>query len=80
MISVPDEDAGERPFAFIVRSGKVMTTSTEHDLKKDINQHVESGLSEPHWLRNNIAIVAEIPKSHNGKALKFKLRESCHLF
>lgn len=76
VISVPDEDTGERPFAFIVRSDEVMSDLNDRDLKKEINQHVESTLSEPHWLRNNIAIVTDIPKSHNGKALKFKLRES----
>ena len=31
-------------------------------------------MSEPHWLRKNIAFETEIPKSHNGKALKYKLK------
>ncbi|KAL8870181.1 MAG: hypothetical protein Q9198_007694 [Flavoplaca austrocitrina] len=74
VISVADEDAGERPFAFIVRSHKNMVELDEKALKADINKHIEKTMSEPHWLRGNISFEAEIPKSHNGKALKFKLK------
>lgn len=74
VISVADEDAGERPFAFIVRSHKYMVELDEKALKADINAHIEKTMSEPHWLRGNISFEAEIPKSHNGKALKFKLK------
>ena len=74
MVSVSDDDAGERPFAFIVRSPKVMAELDERALKTEISKHVEETMSEPHWLRKNIAFETEIPKSHNGKALKYKLK------
>jgi acyl-coenzyme A synthetase/AMP-(fatty) acid ligase len=75
VVAIPDEDAGERPFAFVVRSQKVMTDVDEKSLKKDISRYIQSTLSEPYWLRQNIKFIEAIPKSHNGKALKFKLKQ-----
>ncbi|KAM3065448.1 hypothetical protein ACMFMF_011170 [Clarireedia jacksonii] len=74
VIAAADDDAGERPFAFIVRSQKVMAEVDEKTLKANINKEIELAMSEPHWLRKNIMFIEEIPKSHNGKALKYKLK------
>lgn len=76
VVGVRDEDAGERPYAFIVRSPRAMADLDEESLKADLNRHVEATLSEPHWLRKNIRFVEEFPKSSNGKPLKYKLKES----
>ncbi|KAL4910502.1 hypothetical protein BDW74DRAFT_184412 [Aspergillus multicolor] len=76
VVGVRDEDAGERPFAFIVRSPKVMVELDEDALRAELNKHVEGALSEPHWLRKNVRFMGELPKSSNGKPLKYKLRES----
>jgi acyl-coenzyme A synthetase/AMP-(fatty) acid ligase len=76
VIAVDDEDAGERPFGFIVRSQKVMADVDEEALKKDINLSLEAALNESCWLRRNIAFVESIPKSHSGKAMKTKLKQS----
>ncbi|BCS23694.1 putative NRPS-like protein biosynthetic cluster [Aspergillus puulaauensis] len=76
VVGVRDEDAGERPYAFIVRSPKEMVDVDEETIKAELNRLVESALSEPHWLRRNIRFVDEFPKSSNGKTLKFKLRET----
>nr|WOZ30798.1 McfI [Coleophoma empetri] len=75
VVSIADEDAGERPFAFVVRSQKVMTEIDEKGLKQAINKHIQTTLSEPFWLRQNIRFIEAIPKSHNGKALKYKLKQ-----
>ena len=75
MVSVQDDDAGERPFAFIVRSPRALAELEEKSVKLEISKHIEKTMSEPHWLKKNIAFETEIPKSHNGKALKFKLKE-----
>ena len=48
IISVSEEDVGKRPFVFIVQPDTVITVLDKQDLKKDINQHVESALSKPH--------------------------------
>jgi acyl-coenzyme A synthetase/AMP-(fatty) acid ligase len=51
-----------------------MAEVDEKTVKADINKDIEANMSEPHWLRNNIRFMSEIPKSHNGKALKYKLK------
>lgn len=75
VVSVPDDDAGERPFAFVIRSPKAKAELDEKTLKTELSKHIEQTMSEPHWLRKNISFETEIPKSHNGKALKYKLKE-----
>nr|QIW91880.1 Ligase [Phialomyces arenicola] len=75
VIAINDNEAGERPFAFVVRSRQVMTDVDEKSLKQAISQHIQTTMSEPFWLRKNIKFVENIPKSHSGKALKFKLKE-----
>ncbi|KAL3470128.1 putative AMP dependent ligase/synthetase [Aspergillus californicus] len=75
VIGIPDDEAGERPFAFLVRSKTVDVDIDVSVLKEGIRQHIQQTLSEPFWLRENVMFVDAIPKSHSGKALKFKLRE-----
>ncbi|PMB67278.1 putative 4-coumarate--CoA ligase 2 [Beauveria bassiana] len=74
VIGVPDELAGERAMAFVVRSASVMADLSADDLQESINDHVESKLHETHWLGDRIELVAEIPKSQSGKILKKLLR------
>ncbi|OAA52298.1 AMP-dependent synthetase/ligase [Beauveria brongniartii RCEF 3172] len=74
VIGVPDELAGERAMAFVVRSASVMTDLSADDLQESINDHVESKLHETHWLGDRIELVSEIPKSQSGKILKKLLR------
>ncbi|KGQ06861.1 putative 4-coumarate--CoA ligase 2 [Beauveria bassiana D1-5] len=74
VIGVPDELAGERAMAFVVRSASIMTDLSADDLQESINDHVESKLHETHWLGDRIELVAEIPKSQSGKILKKLLR------
>ncbi|KAL5343854.1 hypothetical protein BJX70DRAFT_351911 [Aspergillus crustosus] len=75
VVGIRDEDAGERPYAFIIRSPKEFMQLDEDALRGKLNKHVEATLSEPHWLRKNIRFVEEFPRSSNGKPLKYKLRE-----
>ncbi|KAL4880710.1 hypothetical protein BJY04DRAFT_207902 [Aspergillus karnatakaensis] len=76
VVGVPDEDAGERPFAFVIRAAGEMAGVGEEELRGELNRLVEAALSEVHWLRRNIRFVEEFPRSSNGKPLKFKLKES----
>lgn len=75
VISVQHDEAGERPFAFVVRSRQVDTQMDEQTLREALAAHIQNTLSEPFWLRENIRFLETIPKSHSGKALKFKLKE-----
>jgi acyl-CoA synthetase (AMP-forming)/AMP-acid ligase II len=74
VIGVPDEFAGERPRAFIVRSESVMADLDGEDLRDSIDDQVESKLHETHWLNGRIDFIAAIPKNQNGKVLKRELR------
>lgn len=75
VIGVPDEIAGERPLAFVVRSATEMADLEEEDLGDNIDEHVQnSGLDEIHWLHDRIVFLSEIPKSQSGKVLKKDLR------
>ncbi|KAL4966707.1 putative AMP dependent ligase/synthetase [Aspergillus stella-maris] len=75
VLGINDDEAGERPFAFVVRSKLVNVDLDEKALRQSIHNHIRETLSEPFWLRENIKFVEGIPKSHSGKALKFKLKE-----
>src|SRR5690348_14548470 len=70
VIGIPDEVAGERPLAFVVRSA-----CSDEELRDSIDDLVENSLHETHWLNGRIEFVPEIPKSQNGKVLKKVLRE-----
>lgn len=75
VIGVPDEIAGERPMAFVVRSSNEMADLNEEDLRENIDEYVqESGLDEICWLHDRIVFLSEIPKSQSGKVLKKDLR------
>ena len=61
MIGIPDEDAGERPKAFIV----ISEAATEADVRAFVDGQVA------HYKRlKEIAFVDSIPKSASGKILR----------
>lgn len=73
VIGVPDELAGERPMAFVVRAPQGLSKELE-DLQDDLDEWVQNKLDETHWLHDRIVFVTEIPKSGNGKVLRKDLR------
>ncbi|OJK01764.1 hypothetical protein ASPACDRAFT_42028 [Aspergillus aculeatus ATCC 16872] len=75
VIGVQDDATGERPFAFVVRSRQVDAQMDEATLRQALAAYIQNTLSEPFWLRENIRFLEAIPKSHSGKALKFKLKD-----
>jgi acyl-CoA synthetase (AMP-forming)/AMP-acid ligase II len=77
VIGVPDENAGERAKAFVVRSELVKPETNEDDLKEAIDEYVQDRLDESHWLHDRIVFVVKLPKSQSGKVLKRELRALC---
>ncbi|KAL2797320.1 putative AMP dependent ligase/synthetase [Aspergillus keveii] len=75
VVGIPDDEAGERPHAFVVRSKTADVDLDEKTLRQGLQGHVQQTLSEPFWLRDNVTFVDSIPKSHSGKALKFMLKQ-----
>ena len=74
VIGVPDENAGERAKAFVVRTELGKTEYSEDDLRDAIDEYVQDRLDESHWLHDRIVFVDALPKSQSGKVLKRELR------
>lgn len=75
MIGVPDESAGERAKAFVVRSKAAQAVaSSEEGLRETLDEYVRERLDESHWLHDRIVFVEALPKSQSGKVLKRELR------
>lgn len=71
VIGVPDDYAGERPFAFVVlKPGIANTPETEDDILK----FVQEKKSRNKWL-TGIKVIEQIPKSASGKILRRVLRK-----
>ncbi|KAK4105140.1 acetyl-CoA synthetase-like protein [Parathielavia hyrcaniae] len=75
VIGVPDETAGERPMAFVVRSKLGMADADAEDLVDCLDEYVQDRMDETHWLHDRIQFVEALPKSANGKVLRRVLRE-----
>jgi acyl-CoA synthetase (AMP-forming)/AMP-acid ligase II len=75
VIGIPDETAGERPQAYVVRSPKGKAFDSEKDLRLSINKEIEAALNSTHWLGNRIVFIDEIPRNLSGKVLKEVLKE-----
>ncbi|KIA75543.1 hypothetical protein HK57_00682 [Aspergillus ustus] len=74
VIGVPDELAGERAKAYIVRSATEMADMDEEDLADHVDDYVQGKLHESHWLHDRIEFLVKLPKSESGKVLKKDLR------
>lgn len=68
VIGVPDERAGELPFAFVVRQANAHVTEAE------VEEYVRKRTAASKWLRGGVRFVAEIPKNASGKILRRELR------
>ncbi|RDL36336.1 Uncharacterized protein BP5553_05688 [Venustampulla echinocandica] len=77
VIGVPDYLAGERAKAYVVPSrqpnqgGKSDETAV---LFEQWDDHVESRLTEPHWLRGRYELLEALPRNTSGKVSKGLLR------
>lgn len=69
VIGVPDERAGELPFAFVVKQPNVDLTET------DVMEYVASKTSPFKQLRGGVRFVESIPKNPAGKILRRELRK-----
>lgn len=74
VIPVPDDQAGEVPKAFVVKSPNVGNKS-DWLLKKEIQKHVEQHKSRHKWLKGGVEFIDAVPKSPSGKILRRLLRD-----
>jgi acyl-coenzyme A synthetase/AMP-(fatty) acid ligase len=78
VIPVIDNDAGEVPKAFIVKSpGSSVPAATDNLelLKRDIEIYVEQHKSKFKWLKGGVEFIDAIPRSPSGKILRRVLRD-----
>lgn len=75
VVGVPDDYAGERPFAFVVlRPGGGRGVSAEEEAMERLVQHVKDARARDKWLAG-VRVVEAIPKSPSGKILRRILRD-----
>lgn len=69
VIGIPDEKAGELPFAYVVKQQGVQLTEQE------VIQFVADNTSKVKWLRGGVKFIDEIPRNPTGKLLRREMRE-----
>ncbi|MCJ1389058.1 hypothetical protein MMC18_001912 [Xylographa bjoerkii] len=74
VIAIPDESAGERPKAFVVKSSSVGLEDNERMVVRDIKKHVEKNKARHKWVKE-VEFIDAIPKSASGKILRRMLRD-----
>ena len=74
VIQIPDDNAGEVPKAFVVRSA-AYTSKPVAEVARDIAKHVEEHKAPYKWLKGGVEFIDVIPKSPSGKILRRLLRD-----
>ncbi|EPE02747.1 4-coumarate- ligase 1 [Ophiostoma piceae UAMH 11346] len=74
VIQIPDDNAGEVPKAFIVRSA-AYASKPAAEVARAIAKHVEDHKASYKWLKGGVEFIDVIPKSPSGKILRRLLRD-----
>jgi len=74
VVGIPDTQWGERPYAMVV--AKEGTSIDQSSVALHLQQYVDSGKIAKWAIPENIAVVAEIPKTSVGKINKKLIREN----
>ncbi|MCJ1474053.1 hypothetical protein MMC13_002711 [Lambiella insularis] len=74
VIPIPDDDAGERPKAFVVKASSVGLEENDRMIIRKIKKHVEKEKARHKWLKE-VEFIDVIPKSPSGKILRRMLRD-----
>lgn len=74
VIGVPDERAGERPIAYVVKSNSVGLEESDATVKRSIMKFIEKDKARHKWLKD-VRFIDVVPKSPSGKILRRMLRD-----
>lgn len=74
VIGVPDERAGERPIAYVVKSNSVGLEESDAAVKRSIIKFIEKDKARHKWLKD-VRFIDVVPKSPSGKILRRMLRD-----
>lgn len=75
VIPVPDDAAGERPKAFVVKSSSIGLEDNDSVTKRSIAKFVKDHKARHKHLDGGIEFIDVIPKSPSGKILRRLLRD-----
>lgn len=75
VIPVPNDESGEVPKAYVVKSQSVGLEENDRMIKRDISKHVEKDKARYKWLKGGVEFIDVIPKNPSGKILRRVLRE-----
>ena len=74
VIGVSDNMGGERAKAFVVPSKPLSGESDAASLFAQLDEHVQTHLTEPHWIRGRYELLEALPRNASGKVSKGVLR------
>lgn len=69
VIGIPNEEAGELPFAYVVKQPGEKLTAEE------VINFVAENASKAKWLRGGVKFIDVIPRNPSGKLLRREMRE-----
>lgn len=72
---MPDDEAGEVPKAFVVKSSSVGLEENDKIVAREIAKYVEQHKSRHKWLKGGVEFLDVVPKSPSGKILRRLLRD-----
>lgn len=75
VIQIPDDNAGEVPKAYVVKSASVGLEENDRAVARSIQKHVEEHKAKYKWITGGIEFIDVIPKSPSGKILRRFLRD-----
>ena len=73
VIPIPDEQSGEIPKAFVVKSPSASAIGND-DLREEILKYVSDHKAQHKWLKGGVEFMSAIPKNANGKVLRRSLK------
>jgi fatty-acyl-CoA synthase len=76
VIGIPDERWGERPFAFVVKDGDLVSGYQETDIKAHLQAFAAQGVISKYGIPEKIQFVDRLAKTSVGKIDKKLLRET----
>ncbi|KAL5116984.1 hypothetical protein ACEQ8H_005070 [Pleosporales sp. CAS-2024a] len=75
VIQVPDDESGEVPKAFVVKSPSIGIEEKDGVIAREITRHVEKHKARYKWIAGGVEFIDAIPKSPSGKILRRFLRD-----
>ena len=74
-MAIPDDDAGEVPKAYVVKSAQACVGKGDEEIRELLLRHVWERKSHHQQLRGGVEFLDSVPRNASGKILRRLLRE-----